>query len=157
VDINSEPKLIHGGVAIDDRGELRFINDFGFEGVKRFYTVENHCSHFVRAWHGHKKEGKYALVTFGAAIVAIAPLQAFEDYDAGKSDRYTYDQVQRFVLSSTKPAILWIPPGYANGTKNLTEDTQIMFFSTTTMEESAGDDYRYPASYFEQVWEIEER
>ena len=38
-----------------------FVNDFNFENVKRFYQVENHRQGFIRAWHGHKKEGKYIL------------------------------------------------------------------------------------------------
>ena len=28
-------KLIDGGVAVDDRGQLSFVNDFNFENVKR--------------------------------------------------------------------------------------------------------------------------
>ena len=37
-----EPKLIAGNIGIDDRGEVGFVNDFDFAGVKRFYTVRNH-------------------------------------------------------------------------------------------------------------------
>ena len=45
-----------GGIAVDDRGQLRFVNDFNFANVKRFYQVENHRQGFIRAWHGHKKK-----------------------------------------------------------------------------------------------------
>ena len=31
-----------GDVAVDDRGEVGFVNDFDFAGVKRFYAVRNH-------------------------------------------------------------------------------------------------------------------
>ena len=31
-----------GDLAVDDRGEVGFVNDFDFAGVKRFYTVRNH-------------------------------------------------------------------------------------------------------------------
>ena len=51
----SEPLLIEGGLAVDDRGEVRFVNGFGFEGVKRFYAVSNHQPGFVRAWHAHRR------------------------------------------------------------------------------------------------------
>ena len=37
-----DPKVISGGVAIDDRGSVTFVNDFDFLGVKRFYQVQNH-------------------------------------------------------------------------------------------------------------------
>ena len=32
----NKPTLIEGGLAVDDRGEVRFVNEFNFEGVKRF-------------------------------------------------------------------------------------------------------------------------
>ena len=51
-----KPVIIEGGLAVDDRGELMFANDFGMESVRRFYTVSNHNSGFVRAWHAHKQE-----------------------------------------------------------------------------------------------------
>ena len=38
-----EVNLINGGVAVDDRGSVRFVNDFDFEGVKRFYQVQNYA------------------------------------------------------------------------------------------------------------------
>ena len=39
-----------------DRGEVGFVNDFDFEGVKRFYTLKNHPAGYVRAWHAHRRE-----------------------------------------------------------------------------------------------------
>ena len=76
-----EPQLIEGGLAVDDRGELRFVNAFDFAGVKRFYTVSNHCQGFVRAWHAHKKEAKYALCVQGAVIVGAVPIDNWEQPD----------------------------------------------------------------------------
>ena len=51
----SEPILIKGGLSVDDRGSVSFVNDFNFSDVKRFYMIQNHVQGFVRAWHGHKK------------------------------------------------------------------------------------------------------
>jgi hypothetical protein len=31
-----ETKVLNGGLAVDDRGSVSFVNDFNFEGVKRF-------------------------------------------------------------------------------------------------------------------------
>jgi dTDP-4-dehydrorhamnose 3,5-epimerase len=122
---------------VDDRGPLSFVNDFNFEGVKRFYQVENHVSRYIRAWHGHAIEGKYVYVPKGAALVQALPL----DYAPHVLDAKDLGLV-RVVLSSDTPKVLWIPPGHYNGFMNLTADTIVMFFSTTTMEESKGDDYR---------------
>ena len=136
-------KIIKGGIAVDDRGSLRFVNDFNFEGVKRFYQVENHRQGYIRAWHGHKIEGKYVWVTSGSALVGIVPIDG-KPGDAG--------EVQKFVLSDKSPSILWIPPGYYNGFMNLEENTKMIFFSTTTMEEAKNDDIRQPYDMWD-IWQ----
>ena len=124
-----------GGVAVDDRGCLKYINDFDFEGVKRFYQVENHERGFIRAWHGHKKEAKYAYVAKGSAWIGVIDME--EDV-----------LVETFVLSDKSPKVLYIPPGKYNGFQSLEEGTIIQFFSTATIEESRGDDIRLPYDTF---------
>ena len=135
-------KLINGGVAVDDRGQLSFVNDFDFKDVKRFYMVENHELGFIRAWHGHEKEGKYVYVSNGAILIGAVNLNT--------------ELVDRFVLSSSKPQVLYIPPGYANGFMNLQDNTKVIFFSTSTLEESIGDDIRFEWDKWD-IWDIERR
>jgi hypothetical protein len=53
-----KPVMLSGGLALDDRGEVAFVNEFNFRGVKRFYMVSNHRAGYIRAWHGHRREGK---------------------------------------------------------------------------------------------------
>jgi dTDP-4-dehydrorhamnose 3,5-epimerase-like enzyme len=143
------PRLIDGGLAIDDRGEVAFVNDFDFQGVKRFYMVSNHRAGFVRAWHAHRKETKYVTVTQGAAIIGAV---AIDNWDLPAKDA----QVHRYVLSADKPAVLYIPAGYANGFMSLTADAKVVFFSTSTIEEGSRDDVRYDARYWD-IWHVEER
>jgi dTDP-4-dehydrorhamnose 3,5-epimerase len=142
-----EPKLINGGLAVDDRGQLMFINEFDFStaNIKRFYVVSNHSKGFVRAWHGHKKEGKYVFVPKGSIILGMIPL-LYEDTDVMK----------KHVLSEKKPQILYIPPGFYHGYMTLTDDTQVIFYSTATIEESKDDDYRLEANHWD-IKTIEER
>jgi dTDP-4-dehydrorhamnose 3,5-epimerase-like enzyme len=148
-DHNSIPRLIEGGLAVDDRGQVSFVNDFGFSDVRRFYMVSNHGQGFVRAWHAHRREAKYVFVTSGAAIVGAVEI---DDWDKPSKTAH----VHRYVLSARKPSILYIPAGYANGFKSLTEDANIVFFSTASMEEAKTDDVRYDARYWD-IWEIVER
>jgi dTDP-4-dehydrorhamnose 3,5-epimerase-like enzyme len=143
--------LIPGDIAVDDRGSLSFVNDFHFEHVVRFYRVSNFSTSVIRAWHGHKKEAKYVYVVSGSAIVAAVPF----DHDVAPNKAAP---VQRHVLSSAKPRILYIPPGFANGFRPLQDDTVILFFSTSTLEETKGDDFRFPVDYWGAgVWEVESR
>jgi dTDP-4-dehydrorhamnose 3,5-epimerase-like enzyme len=143
------PHLLEGGLAVDDRGEVGFVNAFDFAGVQRFYTVRNHESGFVRAWHAHRHEAKYVTVLQGAAIVGAVKI---DDWEAPSRD----SQVDRYVLSGRKPGVLYIPAGYANGFKSLTADTILVFFSTSTLDASRGDDVRYDARYWD-IWDVLER
>lgn len=135
-------KLINGGVAVDDRGQLSFVNDFDFKDVKRFYMVENHEQGFIRAWHGHEREGKYVYVPSGAILIGAVKLET--------------EEVERFVLSSSNPQVLYIPPGYANGFMNLQKNTKVIFFSTSTLEDSMGDDIRFEWDKW-NIWDIKKR
>lgn len=142
--MNSKIQVLNGNVFTDDRGRIRFVNDFNFNNVKRFYQIENHRQGYIRAWHGHVKEGKYVYVVKGSALVGAVPMN---DKDA---------QPEKFIISEYNPKVLWIPPNYANGFKNLEEDTRIIFFSTSTLEESKGDDIRFPYDKW-NIWEEDYR
>jgi dTDP-4-dehydrorhamnose 3,5-epimerase len=131
------PKIILGGIAVDDRGSVSFVNDFYFSDIKRFYMVENHRVGFIRAWHGHEKEGKYVFVAKGAALIGAVEMNSSDP--------------KKFILSDKSPRILFIPPGYANGFKTLEEGTRIIFYSTSTLEESLGDDIRFSFDHWD-IW-----
>ncbi|MGB2677016.1 MAG: dTDP-4-dehydrorhamnose 3,5-epimerase family protein [Candidatus Acidiferrum sp.] len=151
VNLPKEPTLIAGGFAVDDRGQVSFVNGFAFDSVRRFYLVENFSSEVVRAFHGHLKEEKFVLVVSGSAVVAAVPI----DNPVNPSRDA---KPQRFVLSDRQPKILFIPAGYANGFRALEPGSKIMFFSTATLEESAKDDYRFPYDHWgKDVWQVEFR
>ena len=126
-----------------------FANDFDMKSVRRFYTVSNHNSGFIRAWHGHKQECKYIFIVNGSTIIATVKIN---NWNKPSKDL----EINRFVLSSKKPSILFIPGGYAHGYKTLTEETKLIFFSTASLDDSINDDYRFDA-YFWNPWEIIER
>lgn len=138
-------KYIEGNNFVDDRGMLTFFNSFSFDKVKRVYLVRNHSKNYIRAWHGHLKEEKYVQVVQGAALVGAVPL-----------DDMKLESCYKKILSEHTPGILHIPNGYANGFKTLTENTILQFFSTSTLDESKGDDIRFD---FDEVniWEEDYR
>ena len=143
------PLLLEGGLSVDDRGEVGFVNEFDMNSVRRFYSVCNHRAGLVRAWHAHKKEKKFVTVVNGAAIVAAV---CIDNWQEPSKDLH----IHRYVLSAKKPTVLFIPNGYANGFLTLTEDAKLFFFSSATLEESIDDDFRYKADYW-NPWEISER
>lgn len=143
------PRLLQGGLSVDDRGSVGFVNDFDFAGVRRFYVVTNHRAGFVRAWHAHRREAKYVTVTRGAAVLGAVRV---DDWEAPSRDA----EVHRHVLSAERPGVLYIPAGYANGFMSLTADATLVFFSTSTLDESRGDDVRYDARHWD-IWDVVER
>jgi dTDP-4-dehydrorhamnose 3,5-epimerase len=104
--------------------------------------VENHEKGFIRAWHGHKNEGKYVYVVSGTALVGVVNLKS--------------ESIYRYVFSADKPTILYVPPNHANGFMTLTDDAKLLFFSTSTLEDSLGDDIRFNWDKWD-IWEIERR
>lgn len=147
--MTKEPIIFKGGIAVDDRGAVGFVNEFDFAGVKRFYTVTNHSKGFIRAWHGHRKEAKYLTAAHGALLVCCIEI---DDWDRPALDL----PVHRYVLSETSPSVLHIPPGYVNGFMSLTEGAKLMCFSTSSLAESMDDDIRFSARYWDP-WSVEER
>ena len=119
--------LINGDSSVDKRGRVTFINDFDMKDVKRFYIVEN-WTEAPRAWHGHKKESKYVYVPIGTAKIMVKNMETGERKD--------------HILSEHAPQVLHIPPGNYNGSVSLERGTKIMYFSTSTLEESKADDFR---------------
>ena len=171
-----EPRLIEGGLSVDERGQVAFCNGLNpaEAGIKRLYLLSNHEAGYVRAWHGHKTEAKYALVTRGVALVCCVTLEEIERYCKADSPSWSWTggntatlswsgsppslpRVWRFVLSGQQPKVLYIPPGYANGHMALSVPCDVLHFSTMTMEEAAGDDMRFPARCIPGVWYVEER
>lgn len=138
-----KPTIIKGSLHVDDRGISKFINVMDLSKVKRMYQVENYNQGFIRAWRGHRKESKYAYVAKGAVLFATTKMDVSR---AGLRD------IQKFTISAEEPSILIIPAGYYNGFKTLTQDSIIIFFSTSTLEESKNDDFRLPYDAFGDIW-----
>ena len=139
-------KIIKGDLKSDERGNVRFINDFHFEDVKRFYQVENATQDVVRAFHAHMKEGKYVYVASGSILLCAVFL---DDVNNPSKE----NKVEKFILNSNNPEIVYIPPSFANGFKALEPNTKVIFFSTSTLEQSLEDDYRFAPDYWGDVWQ----
>lgn len=140
-----KPRIVKGGMSKDHRGSISFVNQFNFSGVKRFYVAENIEKGIVRAWHGHRYEAKYAFIVAGKALIGAVKLDDWKNPSKN-------NKVYKFLLSSEDPKILYIPPGYANGFKSLTNDAKLIFFSTKTLEQSKNDDIRFDPKYWD-IWD----
>ena len=143
------PTIIPGGKATDDRGSLTFNNGIELDQFKRFYAIENHRQGFIRAWHGHLKEAKLFVPLRGSFLVAAVELD--DPVSPSKEN-----EIAKSVISDTNSNSLFIPAGFANGFMNLSADAILLVYSSTSLEESKGDDYRFEFDYW-NPWEIEQR
>lgn len=126
-----------GGVycVLDDIGVLYpfSLKDTERRKIKRTYVVKNWSKNFIRAWHGHKKAWTGIHVIKGAAkLVAM------------KMDDHS--RIITRTFSDKNLGILWIPPGWYNGTMSLEDDTRMLVYSTLTFADVKNDDYRLELS-----------
>jgi dTDP-4-dehydrorhamnose 3,5-epimerase len=131
---------VHDNAAIDNRGQIGFVNGFDVGQERRFFTLSNHQPGIARAWHGHRWTATSVSAIGGAAIVAAV---AIDDWERPPADA----QVHRFVLAERKPAVLVIPPGYVNGSETLRADTRLLVFTSLGSEEGDDGNYRFDARH----------
>lgn len=130
----------------DTRGDVKYLNEFDFHDVKRFYHIKLPKKGIIRAFHGHMIEKKYAYIIKGTILVILAPLTKAQN----PSKKV---ELKKYVLSADNPSILAIPAGYANGIMSLENNSEIIFYSSLSLEESQKDDYRYPENYWgDEIW-----
>ena len=119
--------LIEGNVHIDDRGVVRFVNDFDMSAVVRMYCIEPKMG-VVRAWQGHKIERKWFYVAKGKFLVKTVAMESLNKVE--------------YELTSSESNVLEIGGGYYNGFESLEEGSVLMVFSDFNLEQSKNDDYR---------------
>jgi dTDP-4-dehydrorhamnose 3,5-epimerase-like enzyme len=133
--------LIRGNSFTDERGTIHFVNDFHFEGIKRFYTITHPDTSIIRAWQGHKVESKHFFVTRGRFLVCWVTIDNWKNPSKEL-------KVNKQILSADEPQVLIVPPGNANGFRALEPDSILLVFSDLNLEDSAGDIYRFGSDYW---------
>jgi dTDP-4-dehydrorhamnose 3,5-epimerase-like enzyme len=140
--------LIKGHLHTDSRGILRYVNDFNFKGVKRFYNIQNADTNVIRAWQGHKKETKHFYVTKGSFLINWIKI---DNFDHPSKELV----VQSKTLTDQQSEVLTITGGHVNGFKALEPDSIVLIFSDMTLEDSKSDNYRWSPDYFNVDWNIQ--
>ncbi len=131
-----KPELIEGGSFTDERGTVAFVNDFDLKDVRRFYTITHPETETVRAWQGHREESKWFYCLRGSFRVAVVKIDDWEN----PSDKLP---ASSFTLNESESQVLFVPPGFANGFRALKPGSELLVFSDKSLDESAGDDFRF--------------
>lgn len=132
----------------DDRGDFTNIEFNEFKKFnctfKRSYIIKNIQKNVVRAFHGHKNESKLFYVIKGGFKFIVMDMEKLE--------------WKEYSLLESVPKLLFVPKGYYNGFVSLTDDSELIVFSSSTIEESKKDDIRLPYDFLgKEVWQINYR
>lgn len=133
--------FIKGGIAKDDRGQIRFVNDFDMSLVKRFYIIKNLDLTLVRGWRAHRIEQRWFYVLSGSFAIDTVKIDNWETVSPELP-------VERLVLSTDENRVLHLSTGYATAFQALEENSELLVFSDFGIENAPKDDYTYPLDYF---------
>ncbi|WP_433901945.1 WxcM-like domain-containing protein [Sphingobacterium puteale] len=138
----SEIISIQGGIAQDNRGQIRFVNDFDMSLVKRFYIIKNADTELVRGWRAHRIEQRWFYVLSGGFSVDLVKI---DNWDHPSRDL----KIENRVYIADDMKVLWVPAGYATAFKALAPNSELLVYADYGIHHSANDDYVYPLDYFD--------
>jgi dTDP-4-dehydrorhamnose 3,5-epimerase-like enzyme len=133
---------LKGEVFTDHRGTIRFVNDFEFESIRRFYIIMHSDTSVIRAWQGHKIETKYFYVTKGTFLINWIQVDNWEN---PSNNLYIHSK----VISDKESEVLKVSPGHVSGFKALESDSMVIVFSDLNLTDSKKDDYRFPVDMWQ--------
>jgi len=138
---NTKIETITGGVAKDERGQIRFVNAFDMTRIKRFYIIENSTTHVFRGWRGHRTEQRWFYVLSGVFYIYIVKIDDWENTSQELP-------VTKFIRGMDDQQVLCVPAGYATAFRALEEDSALLVFADHGIENAKNDDFVWPADYF---------
>lgn len=133
--------FINGGRASDNRGSIRFVNEFDMTPVKRFYIIKNADTELIRGWRAHKLEQRWFYVLSGAFSIDFVKI---DNWDAPSTDL----PIQREMLEASEGRVVHIPTGYGTAVKALEANSELLVFADFGIEHAKEDDHTYPLDYF---------
>ncbi len=133
--------IIQGGIAKDERGSIRFVNDFNMSEIKRFYVIENKDLNIIRGWRGHRIEKRWFYVLTGAFVLNVVKI------DDWCSPLKTLP-IEKVIISSEDQQVVMIPEGLATSFQAISENSTLLVFANFEIQNAVNDDYVWPSDYF---------
>lgn len=134
--MKKSPSTIKGHILEDERGKIRFINDFDLTSAKRFYLINNADNSIKRGWNGHKIESRWFSCISGSFTISIVEIKHLENFQL--------QNVLSIHLSCLEMCVLHVPPGYATLIEADHEDSTLIVFADYGIEHSQFDSYKFP-------------
>lgn len=135
------PKIISGKIHNDDRGSLKYNNNFDLSPIKRMYLIENDNALIKRGWQGHKIEQRWFTATSGHFLIQLLKIDHWENPSNNLKSIL-------FELSSATFDVLHIPSGYVTYIESQALDSKLLVMSDYKLGEIE-DDFKYTLDKFE--------
>lgn len=139
--LNEVPYIIQGGKHVDQRGQLKYNNDFDLSDVKRIYITENWNMETIRGWQGHRIERRWFTAVDGSFKIDLIKVDNWKRPSKNS-------KIYSFNLQSDALDVLCVPKGYISKIQSLEEDSKLLVMADYLIGEIE-DDYRFTLNYFE--------
>ncbi len=139
-----ETNVIQGGIAQDQRGQIRFVNDFDMTLIKRFYIIKNVDTELIRGWRAHRIEQRWFYVLSGTFSIDLVKIDNWETPDSNLP-------IQNVILKATDFKILHIPCGYGTSFRALDPDSELLVYSDYSITNAILDDHTWPFDHFKNA------
>lgn len=139
-----ELNTIQGGIAQDERGALRFVNDFDMSLVKRFYIIKNADTELIRGWRGHKIEQRWFYALSGEFSLDLVKIDNWANPDQSLP-------IYNITLKACEMKVLNVPSGYATAFRALEKGSELLVYADYPLSHAIEDDYTWPIAYFNSI------
>lgn len=136
--------LIQGGIAKDERGQIRFVNEFDMSLVKRFYIIKNADTELIRGWRAHRIEQRWFYVLSGSFNVDLIKIDNWEGPDPSLP-------IENVILSAERMQVLHVPAGYGTAFRALEAESELLVYADYPVSHAPLDDYTWGYGYFTNV------
>jgi len=134
------PKLILGDCHSDNRGNIKYNNEFNTQAVKRIYTIENNSIQFIRRWQGHRVEQRWFTAIKGEFKIETIKI------DNWKNPSKDLKSLS-FKLTENTLDFLHIPQGNVTSIQAISEGAKLLVMSDYSLNE-INDEYKLSSDYF---------
>lgn len=134
-------RLIAGGCHTDERGKICFINDFDMTLIKRFYLIKPSNSTIFRDWRAHKIEQRWFYVIKGSFEIKLIKIDNWESPNPSLPQEI-------FIISADENLVLHVPKGFGSSIKACEENSNLMVFADSSINQAENDNYFFSSNYF---------
>lgn len=135
------PSFINGNNHQDNRGNLKYNNNFNLSQIKRMYVIENANIHLKRGWQGHKIEQRWFSAVAGKFKIMLLKVDNWENPSVNL-------ELITFEINSVNLDVLHIPAGYITCIQAKEENSKLVVMADYVLGE-VNDEYKFSLEQFE--------